>query len=269
LAPGEVVFVREAGKGRAERGGRLHIGTAGWSYGGWEKIFYPAKVKSAYERLAFYAQSFNAVEVNYSFYHLPKPETCTKWADAVPKHFLFAVKASRFITHIKRLERVEEAWEKLLGSVRALGDRLGPILFQLPPSFQADLDRIEHFLNVVRGNRKSPRIRPVFEFRHRSWFTEATYDILRKADATLCIAHSSRYPYAEQVTADLVYYRFHGPKTLFASKYSDKQLHSWAVQIRRHLDAGRTVHAYFNNDVHGYAVENARTLQKMVRGVKG
>jgi uncharacterized protein YecE (DUF72 family) len=244
--------------------GRLYVGTAGWSYGGWDKIFYPEKIRSTHERLAFYAQSFNAVEVNYSFYHLPKPETCAKWADTVPRHFLFAMKASRFITHVKRLQAVEEAWEKFLASVRTLGDRLGPILFQLPPSFQADHKRLEGFLEIVRRDRKAPRVRPVFEFRHRSWFIEATYDILRKAGATLCIAHSSRYLYVEQVTADLVYYRFHGPKELFASKYSDEKLRSWAVQMRRHLDAGKTVHAYFNNDVHGYAVENARTLCTLV-----
>jgi uncharacterized protein YecE (DUF72 family) len=259
----------ETRRRKSGEAGQLYVGTAGWSYSGWEKVFYPEKVKSTYERLAFYSRSFDAVEVNYSFYHLPKPETCKKWAEAVPKHFLFAVKASRFITHIKRLEGVEEAWEKFLGNIRALEDRLGPILFQFPPSFRADLDRLERFLSLVKRDRRTPRVRSVFEFRHRSWFTEATYDILRKAGATLCIAHSSRYPYAEQVTADLVYYRFHGPKELFASKYGDAQLRSWAAQMRQHLAAGKTVHAYFNNDVHGYAVENARTLQEMVGGVKG
>lgn len=244
--------------------GRLYVGTAGWSYAGWDRVFYPEKVRTSYERLTFYATSFNAVEVNYSFYHLPKPETCAKWADTVPRHFLFAMKASRFITHVKRLEAVAEAWEKFLASVRTLGDRLGPILFQLPPSFQADHKRLEGFVDIVKRDRKTPRVRPVFEFRHRSWFTEATYDILRKAGATLCIAHSSRYPHVEEVTADLIYYRFHGPKELFASKYSDGQLRSWGVQMRRHLDAGKTVHAYFNNDAYGYAVENARTLRALV-----
>lgn len=261
--------MRGTRKHSSKEAGRLYVGTAGWSYGGWDKVFYPEKVKSTYERLAFYAHVFNAVEVNYSFYRLPKPESCAKWADTVPRHFVFAVKASRFITHVRRLEGVEEAWEKFLASVRALGDRLRPILFQFPPSFQADLDRLERFLSLVKRDRKTPLVRPVFEFRHRSWFTEASYDILRKAGATVCIAHSSRYPYVEQVTADLVYYRFHGPKELFASKYGDEHLHSWAAQMRQHLGAGKTVHAYFNNDVHGYAVENARTLQEMVRGVKG
>ena len=240
------------------------MGTAGWIYGGWGKIFYPATVKTTDDRLAFYARSFNAVEVNYSFYHLPKAETCARWVARVPGSFLFAVKASRFITHIRKLVDVEEAWEKFLASVRALGDRLGPILLQFPPSFQLDHARLKRFLGLVHRHRKASRVHPVFEFRHRSWFTEATYDLLRDAGATLCIAHSSRYPSVEVVTADLIYYRFHGPKELFASRYSDEQLADWAARMREHIDAGKTVHAYFNNDVHGYAVENARTLRALV-----
>lgn len=245
---------------------RLCVGTSGWSYGAWREIFYPKKVRTTYERLAFYSESFNSVEVNYSFYHLPKPETCAKWSETVPPDFVFAMKASRLITHIRRLEGVEEAWEKFLGSLRSLGKRLGPILFQFPASFQADPDRLSRFLALVRRNRGSPHIRPVFEFRHPLWFTEKTYGILRDAHATLCIAHSARYPYIEEVTAGLVYYRFHGPKELFASRYTDAQLQSWATQMRGHLAAGRSVCAYFNNDVHGYAVENARTLRDLIEG---
>ncbi len=256
----------EARGEKSKRIANLYIGTSGWAYGAWGEIFYPKKVRSTYERLAFYSKSFNAVEVNYSFYHLPKPETCTKWAQTVPKGFLFAVKASRFITHIRRLEGVEEAWEKFIANIRSIGDHLGPILFQFPPSLQTDQDRLAKFLALVKRDRRTPLIRPVFEFRHPSWFNKATYDVLRKARATLCIAHSSRYPCVEEVTADLVYYRFHGPKEFFASKYSKQQLQSWATRMRRHLDTGRTVHVYFNNDWHGYAVENAITLRELLEG---
>lgn len=254
---------------KPRKGANLYVGTSGWAYGAWGEIFYPKKIRSTYERLAFYTQSFNAVEVNYSFYHVPKPETCTKWADTVPRDFLFAFKASRFITHIRKLEGVEEPWEKFLASIRSIGHRLGPILFQFPPSFQADESRLSKFLAHVGRDRGTPRVRPVLEFRHPSWFTRATYGILRDAGATLCIAHSSRYPCVEEVTADLVYYRFHGPKEFFASKYSRQQLQSWATKMRRHLDAGRIVHAYFNNDWHGYAVENARTLRELLAGKAG
>lgn len=254
---------------KVRKAANLYIGTSGWAYGAWDEVFYPEKVRSTHERLAFYSESFNAVEVNYSFYHLPKPETCAKWARTVPQGFLFAVKASRLITHIRRLEGVEEAWEKFITNIRSIGDRLGPVLLQFPPSLQADPDRLASFLTLLKRDRRSPRIYPVFEFRHRSWFNEATYATLRDAGTTLCIAHSARYPCVEEVTADMVYYRFHGPKEFFASKYSKRQLESWAERMRHHLEAGRTVHAYFNNDVHGYAVENARTLKGMVEGSNG
>lgn len=253
-------------QGKARKAADLYVGTSGWAYGAWGEIFYPKKVRSTYDRLAFYSKSFNAVEVNYSFYHLPKPETCTRWAATVPKGFLFAVKASRFITHVRRLEGVEEAWGNFVASIRSIGDRLGPILFQFPPSLRADPDRLARFLALVKRDRRAPKIRPVFEFRHGSWFTQATYDVLRKAPATLVIAHSSRYPCVEEVTADLVYYRFHGPKEFFASKYSNQELESWAEKMRHHLETGRIVHAYFNNDWHGYAVENARTLRELLEG---
>lgn len=253
-------------RGKARKAANLYVGTSGWAYGTWGEIFYPKTVRSTYERLTFYSKSFNAVEVNYSFYHLPKPETCTKWAETVPRGFLFAFKASRFITHIRRLEGVEDPWQKFIANIRSTGERLGPILFQFPSSWHADPDRLARFLALVKRDRQTPRIRPVFEFRHPSWFTTTTYDVLRKAGATLCIAHSSRYPCVEEVTADLIYYRFHGPKEFFASKYSRGQLESWATKMRCHLEAGKTVHAYFNNDWHGYAVENARTLREFLEG---
>lgn len=242
----------------------LHIGTSGWSYGGWDNIFYPEGVKTTYDRLAFYAQHFDTVEVNYSFYHLPKPETYKRWAEAVPKGFIFAVKASRFITHIKKLEGVEEAWVRFIMNAQVLGNQLGPILFQLPPSLHADQKRLTRFLSLLRRDATAQPICPVFEFRHPSWFTKTTYVILRENRASLCIAQSSRYPYAEEITSDLVYYRFHGPEELFASRYSDEELRSWAERIKPLLDSGKTVYVYFNNDLYGYAVENARILRGLI-----
>lgn len=233
----KVVSRKSTGKSPVARPG-LHVGTSGWSYGEWE--------------------------VNYSFYHLPKPETYQKWAGAVPPEFLFAVKASRFITHILKLIGVKESWEKFLTGARTLGERLGPILFQFPPSLRADPKRLSRFLDLLRKDTGSPPIRPVFEFRHLTWFTETTYEILREAKASLCIAHSARYPCVEEVTADLVYHRFHGPKELFASRYSDEELRSWAKWIKSLLSSGKTVYAYFNSTLNGYAVENARTLRRFI-----
>ena len=259
------MHVKKKGYGTSTTGKPgLHVGTSGWSYGGWDQVFYPEGVKSTQDRLAFYAQDFDTVEVNYSFYHLPKPETYQKWAAVVPAEFLFAVKASRFITHIKKLQGVEEAWGKFLDNARTLGKRLGPVLFQFPPVLRADPERLSRFLAFLRHDSALPPVYPVFEFRHTSWFTEAIYAILREARASLCIAHSARYPCVEEITSDLVYYRFHGPESLFASRYSDGELRSWTKRIRPLLDGGKSVYIYFNNDLHGYAVENARTLRKLI-----
>lgn len=242
----------------------LWVGTSGWSYGEWDRIFYPKGTKATQDRLAFYAKHFNTVEVNYSFYHLPKPATYQKWADAAPKDFIFSVKTSRYITHIRRLQRVANAWKKFMDGARTLEDRLGPVLVQFPPGFRADPKRLSRFLDLLRRHSPVRPIHPVFEFRHPSWFTEAIYSILRKAGAALCIAHSSRYPCVEAITTGIVYYRFHGPKELFASRYSDAELRSWAKRIRPLLDDGNTVYIYFNNTLNGYAIKNAGTLRRLI-----
>jgi uncharacterized protein YecE (DUF72 family) len=173
------------------------------------------------------------------------------------------VKASRYITHILRLKGASAAWKRFLTNARVLRTKLGPVLFQLPPSFKADPQRLSRFLSIVKHSRGG-RLRPVFEFRHPSWFSEETYAILRKANAALCIADSSRYPSGDAATADFAYYRFHGPGELFASKYSDRQLRAWAKRIRFHLDDGLEVFVFFNNDFNGYALENARTLRAIL-----
>jgi len=243
---------------------RLRVGTSGWSYGEWDRVFYPEGVKATQDRLAFYAKHFDTVEVNYSFYHLPKETTYQKWAGAVAEEFLFAVKASRYITHIQKLFRVGKSWKKFSDGARRLGERLGPVLLQFPPGFRADLKRLSRFLDLLREDSSAPPVHPVFEFRHPSWFTEETYSILREAGATLCIAQSSRYPCIDEVTADLVYYRFHGPGELFASRYSDAELRAWAKRIRPLLDDGKTVYIYFNNTLNGYAVENAKKIRTLI-----
>ncbi len=243
---------------------KLHVGTSGWSYGEWDQAFYPKEVRSTQARLSFYAQHFYTVEVNYSFYHLPKQETYQKWADVVPPEFIFSVKASRFITHIQKLRGVKESWSKFIANAWVLKNRLGPILFQLSPSFKSDHRKLSRFLGLLRKDTAHP-VCPVFEFRHPSWFTETTYAILREAEASLCISHSSRYPCVEVATANLVYYRFHGPEDLFASRYSDTQLWAWARKIKPLLKSGHSIYIYFNNTLNGYAVENAKTLYKFIQ----
>lgn len=240
--------------------GELRIGTSGWNYGDWSGVFYREPLKSK-EYLSYYARHFGTVEVNYSFYHLPRPETYLNWSGQTPEGFVFAVKASRAITHINRLKNVEDAWRKFLGNAEVLGRKLGPALLQFPPSFRGDRALLAHFLDLT-GQHK---VRLAFEFRHASWFTGAVAGLLREKGAAMVTAQSSRYPQAPlEATAPFIYLRFHGPEQLFASSYSDEQLRAWAARIRDWLAAPLDVYVYFNNDFHGYALSNARTLAGLV-----
>lgn len=240
------------------------VGTSGWTYASWKGRFYPKDLPSR-RYLAYYAGEFSTTEVNYSFYHLPRPETYAKWAADVPDAFIFAVKASRFITHIKRLQAVEEAWTTFVDNAHKLEHHLGPILLQFPASFRCDESRLSNFLRQARrSGRNGKSLRLVFEFRHESWFKEPVYTLLRAHQAALCIADSPRYPRRNIVTADFSYIRFHGPTKLFASTYPRQKLETEARLIERYLRDGLDVYVYFNNDAMGHAVANARTLRGMV-----
>ncbi len=239
---------------------RLYVGTSGWNYYDWRGEFYPPDLK-ARDYLSFYARHFRTVEVNYSFYHQPTARTYRNWAAQVPEDFVFALKASRFITHIRRLRDAAEAWRRFVDNALELGDRLGPILLQLPPSLRADPDVLQAFLEEHARLESARRIRLAFEFRHAGWFDDKIYALLKAYGAALVRGHSQRYPLAPPVdTGDLVYLRFHGPGRLFASSYTDEELADWAAEIRRSLRRQKTVFAYFNNDFQGYALHNARTL---------
>jgi len=243
---------------------RVWIGTSGWTYSSWKGVFYPSDLPSR-QYLEFYAREFPTTEVNYSFYHLPRPSTYEKWAAQAPDSFLFALKASRFITHVRRLVDVEEAWATFVQNALALGPHLGPILLQFPPSFRCDRKKLDLFLKIAqRPAPKSDRLKLAFEFRHETWFTREVYLLLRERNAALCIADSSRYPRRNEVTADFVYLRFHGKTNLFTSNYSDSELTEEAKLIRQNLSDRRDVYVYFNNDALGHAVANARTLTHLV-----
>lgn len=244
---------------------RAFVGTSGWNYAGWRGLFYPEGLPSR-QYLAFYAGEFGTTEVNYSFYHLPRPQTYANWAAQVPEGFVFAVKASRLVTHIKRLKAVAEPWRTFVGNARGLGTRLGPILLQFPPSLAKDEARLKQFLALARREaRGKPPLRLVFEFRHESWFTDPVYRLLRAHGAALCIADSPRYPRRDVVTADFTYFRFHGRTRLFASRYTTGELAEEARGMARQLAAGLDVYVYFNNDAEGHAVENARALGALLR----
>lgn len=261
---------------KARAKGKLWIGTSGWSYD-WG-TFYPAELPAG-RRLAFYSTRFGSAEANYSFYRLPREATYAKWRDETPDDFVFALKLSRYVTHIKRLKGAAGPLKVFLARAMALGRKRGPILVQLPPGFRVDAKRLSAFLATAERTKTALGLRGLrlaFEFRHPSWFEQgATRDavlgVLKKRNAAFVFAHSAHYPYPgdEPVTADFVYVRFHGPKALFASRYGPAALRSWAGKIRRWRLRGLDVHAYFNNDVAGYAVEDAATLARLLgRGGK-
>ena len=243
---------------------RIWIGTSGWTYASWKGRFYPNDLSNR-RYLEFYAAEFPTTEVNYSFYHLPKPETYANWAGQVADNFLFSVKASRFITHTKRLLEVEEAWKTFVENARPLGRHLGPVLLQFPASFRNDLGRLKTFLDMAQDVRTGrAKLRLVFEFRHESWFTKEVYRVLNRHRAALCIADSNGYPRKNVLTADWGYVRFHGRSRLFASNYTRKELAEEARTLKRYLKQGIDLYVYFNNDAMGHAVKNARTLRELV-----
>jgi uncharacterized protein YecE (DUF72 family) len=243
--------------------GEIYIGTSGWVYNHWNRIFYPEDLRPK-DRLRYFSDQFKTTEINYSFYHLPKSTTYENWYNQTPDSFVFAVKASRFITHVRRLKDVKSAWDRFLENTLYLKEKLGPILFQLPPSFRAtneNVKRLEEFLQQIAKE----DLRFAFEFRHENWCDDEIYRILRKYNAAWVIADSPSYPKAEVVTADLVYIRMHGSEKLFSSKYSIEEIGSLSDKIMEWKSKGLDVYTYFNNDYHGYAIENARELIGLIR----
>lgn len=251
---------------------KLFIGTSGWTYQDWEGFFYP-KDLALKDKLKYFSQHFKTTELNYSFYHLPRAATFKKWHSETPSDFVFAVKASRFITHIKKLKGVKQAWKKFFENALNLKEKLGPILFQFPPSFKATIEnfkKLKDFLKFITSslsNKKNTMveklpIRLAMEFRDKSWCDKKIYKILKRYNIAWTIADSPKYPKAEVVTADFVYIRLHGSKILFASKYTKKELKDLAQKIKKWLKQKKDVYCYFNNDVKGYAIENAKDLLK-------
>jgi len=242
---------------------RLFVGTSGWNYAGWRGALYPEALPSR-GWFAHYVRQFNSVELNYSFYRLPRSSSYETWAAQMPPGFEMAVTVSRLITQAY-LSNVDARWPPFVQSALALGEKLGPFLAQLPPSFSATperLERLEHFLEVAR---QTPSARVAVEFRHESWFEKNALDLLRRTGAALVLAQSSRFPTpAPLATGPFVYFCFHGPREWCASSYSDAELRDWAVIIERFLEERRDVYVYFNNDNGGHAPRNAQTLADIV-----
>ena len=237
---------------------KCFVGTSGWHYDHWRGRFYPIGLPKS-KWLDFYAQQFPTVEINNSFYRLPSEKAFAAWHDSSPAHFLFAVKVSRYITHIKKLRNVEEALETFLERARGLGAKLGPLLYQLPPNMKRNDAVLEKFLSIL-----PPGLRHVFEFRNESWLDEGVFDILRRHSAALCIMDLPGFTSPVAATADFAYIRFHGSQWLYGSCYTDEELRMWAERIAG-LGVGE-VYVYFNNDAEGFALRNALTLSRLLKG---
>lgn len=234
------------------------IGTSGWHYDHWVGPFYPEGSASD-EMLPFYAQRLKTVEVNNTFYQLPGKETVETWRDRTPSEFTFALKASRYITHMKKLKEPEESVANFLELADVLGDKRGPILFQLPPNWHYDHERLASFLRLLPDG-----YQPVFEFRHDSWFNDRAYELLEQHGAAVCIHDMGGDSTPRVVTAGHVYIRLHGPRGDYSGGYDAQTLSGWAGAITTWSNQGKIVYCYFNNDVEGHAVQNAQQLAEML-----
>ncbi len=237
---------------------QIRIGCSGWQYKHWREIFYPKGLAQT-RWFAFYADHFDTVEINSSFYHLPKATTFEKWRDQAPPGFCCAIKANRFITQAKKLLDCEEPMERMMSATRHLGGRLGPMLYQLPPSLKLDLERLAAFLPLLPKD-----VTNIFEFRDKSWYVPETFDLLDRHDVGFCV-HDMRGSASERIAVGkAAYVRFHGGGGKYWGRYSDDRLMSWAEWMVEQKRSGRSVWAYFNNDIHGHALDDAQTLKSMV-----
>jgi uncharacterized protein YecE (DUF72 family) len=242
---------------------RYWVGTSGWVYPHWRGPFYPEGLPGS-RWLDFYAARFSTVEINSSFYRLPKEKTFAGWGRKVPDDFRYAVKASRFITHIRRLKDCGEPVETFLGRARAMGENLGPVLYQMPPNFHRNEGNeavLVDFLSALPQD-----LRHVFEFRHDSWLNSEVFALLRLHNVGFCAYHMVDRQTPMEATTDFAYMRFHGSDTLYGGCYDEAELRDWAGRLRALPDDVEDVYVYFNNDALAFAVRNARELTRLLAG---
>jgi uncharacterized protein YecE (DUF72 family) len=236
-----------------------HIGTSGWTYTGWRGPFYPRDVQ-ARKWLSWYAEHFETAEINGSFYRTPSLETVRNWRDQTPEDFVFSWKASKFITHWKRLtEKCENSLELMETRLRILEPKIAVVLFQLPPQFPLNAERLKTFFKLLKKKRKY-----TFEFRHPSWYRPSIFNLLRDNNIALCNSDHHDAPAPWEVTADFVYVRGHGPNGDYRGNYSRKTLNRWARAIASWQRKIREVYVYFDNDQKSAAPQDALQLQQLL-----
>jgi uncharacterized protein YecE (DUF72 family) len=241
----------------------VRIGCSGWVYPHWRGIFYPEGL-AVRGRFGFYAEHFDTVEINNSFYRLPKPETFDAWRMQAPPGFTYEVKANRFLTQAKKLKDCEEPLARMMVPVRRLEATLGPILFQLPPRFRLNLDRLERFLDLVPKD-----VTNVFEFRDKSWYVDEVFALLDRYGASFCTHDMIGLEAPRVATGAAAYVRFHGGEGKYWGRYADQRLLEWGDWILDQARQQRTVWVYFNNDVDGHAIQDGLTLKAIVAQSRG
>lgn len=233
----------------------IRVGTSGWCYGHWKERFYPVGLAQS-EWLEYYCHWFNTVEVNNTFYHLPKESSVANWYGQVPVDFVFTVKASRYITHIKRLKDCGESVELFYERMSSLKEKLGSVLYQLPPNFGKDLSRLEEFLRLL-----PPSPLSIFEFRNTSWYCDDCYNLLKAYNCAFCIHDLGEVATPKIITGNSIYIRLHGAAGKYRGNYPESTLKKWAGWIEHHKKNCVSIFVYFNNDINGYAVKNAGRLK--------
>ena len=238
--------------------GRARVGCSGWQYQHWRGDFYPGELpqKTWFEH---YAARFDTVEINNSFYRLPERATFASWARRAPPAFEFAVKASRFLTHMKKLKDPEEPIDRLFSRMRALGRHLGPVLYQLPPHWKVDVERFSHFLDALPGD-----VRHVVEFREPSWYSPEIFRLMERRRVALCLHDMKGSAPARARVGPFVYVRFHGATAKYGGGYTEERLRGWAGWLNAQRRDGCDAYAYFNNDVGGHAPRDAVTLRRLL-----
>lgn len=243
---------------------RLYVGTSGYSYPHWGNgVFYHAGLAQA-KWLEFYSRQFNAVELNVIFYRLPDTGMAETWHKQTPKEFRFVIKGSRFITHIKHLEDAQEPVKLLARNLEPLKTKITAFLWQLPPEFKKDEQRLKDFCRILERGLSWKDTRHVFEFRNESWFCDEIYDILKSFQHCLCFADTPGRIGEEVLTTDFAYVRFHGGAAFYNSNYSRKELEDWADKIEGLKKRVKTLYAFFNNDEQGFAVYNAQSFRMLL-----
>jgi uncharacterized protein YecE (DUF72 family) len=236
----------------------IRIGTSGWHYAHWRGLFYPHELATR-DWLSYYGRHFDSVEINGSFCRLPKHETFAAWRDGTPKDFVFAVKASRLITHMKKLKEAGPALESFLAAAGELKEKFGPLLFQLPPHWRCNPERLAGFLDILPKGLQS-----AFEFRDPSWHCEEIYALLKQHGAGICIYDLAGFQSPRVVTTDFTYIRLHGPGEAYSGRYTGKALAGWADWLRTRTGL-RAAYVYFDNDQSAHAVTNAQELKALLQ----